>query len=120
MQLDSLTSSLMDMSVTTDEGNMETEQTHQQQQILNVPQSIPLESSFANSLLGCNPRLKGKTFEYQTNRPSMNHTNVPSHIALALLHQNKTFTDRELPKVYLCNSQQSNHQCSNNTSTKKF
>ena len=34
MQLDSLTSSLMDMSVTTDEGNMETEQTHQQQQIM--------------------------------------------------------------------------------------
>ena len=34
MQLDSLTSSLMDMSVTTDERNMETEQTHQQQQIL--------------------------------------------------------------------------------------
>merc|ERR1711983_616575 len=43
MQLDSLTSSLMDMSVTTDEGNMETEQTQQQhieaqQQILKSQQ----------------------------------------------------------------------------------
>ena len=34
MQLDSLTSSLMDMSVTTDEGTMETEQIQQQQHIL--------------------------------------------------------------------------------------
>lgn len=41
MQLDSLTSSLMDMSVTTNEGNMETEQQQHilaQQQIINSQQ----------------------------------------------------------------------------------
>ena len=40
MQLDSLTSSLMDMAVTTDEGNMETEQSQQQQHILAQQQII--------------------------------------------------------------------------------
>ena len=40
MQLDSLTSSLMDMAVTTDEGNMETEQSQQQQHILTQQQII--------------------------------------------------------------------------------
>merc|ERR1712150_71060 len=40
MQLDSLTSSLMDMAVTTDEGNTETEQSQQQQHILAQQQII--------------------------------------------------------------------------------
>ena len=43
MQLDSLTSSLMDMSVTTDEGNMETEQIQQQQHILAQQQQQQLQ-----------------------------------------------------------------------------
>ena len=40
MQLDSVTSSLMDMAVSTEEGSMETEQSQQQQHILSQQQII--------------------------------------------------------------------------------
>ena len=40
MQLDSVTSSLMDMAVSTEEGSMETEQSQQQQHIVSQQQVI--------------------------------------------------------------------------------
>ncbi len=96
-----------------------------EQKILNIPQSIPLETNMANALLGCKSNYEeNHKLEYpnHSNDDVKKHTNVPSNITLALLHQNKTFTDRELPKIYLCNSQitSSNNECSTRVGLKQL
>ena len=80
--------------------------------LLNISDSIPLQSKeLAHSLIGC-PFNLSTIHEYSNNNDkcfickmaeskSNNNDqfiNVPSHIVMSILYQNKSFTDRELPK----------------------
>jgi hypothetical protein len=71
---------------------------------INLPGSLTIPASLAHSIFGCTKQMLGK--DRTENGSACNYCNVhhcqaPSYIALGLMNQNKVFSDRMLPSIYL-------------------
>jgi len=73
---------------------------------IHLPAHIPVSSNaIAHSLMGCQDGIDHRTKKCTICSSNSNSpNNLPSYIAFSMLHQNKSYTDRELPKKYICNT----------------
>ena len=71
---------------------------------INLPESLTIPPSLAHSIFGCTKQMLGKD---RTENGSackycnVHHCQAPSYIALGLMNQNKVFSDRMLPSIYV-------------------
>jgi len=71
---------------------------------INLPESLTIPASLAHSIFGCTKQMLGKG---RTENDSackycdVHHCQAPSYISLGLMNQNKVFSDRMLPSIYL-------------------
>jgi len=89
---------------------------------IHAPESILLPNQTAHETMGCTApcELNGEESSCNICTNDSDQIKVPSFVALASMHQNKSYSERMLPQVYLSSTQCLDQADKNNEQTSQF